>query len=346
MSDTNPSSKKRVVITGITGTLGSALGRACLQRGDEVIGISRRDGDPEEVASQIVASPQVSIEDAAQLATLDADVILLNAGAIETKIGEGGMPLSETTENLYQVNAVFPSLVAIEATKIERDRPLEIVLIGSIADGAPSAFGPVYHASKIAAHYFVAGVGPIAETANPRVRLRLYRPGAIHGPMSWAPVLRLNERGYKMRAKRCEKAPTADRVAARHPEVRRLTPLDRDLGRASLVPVPSTRVRPRAEPLLPNAATRLAEGEPLHLGRSGSRSRVRGARRRPEAREVLIETCRSALRGDLRIPEHTTHVSLLLRLTGALALRSRRIPASSCESSPGSVLSIERRPGR
>ena len=147
----------------------------------------------------------------------DPDVIVLNAGAIETEIGERGLPLAESPETLFHVNAVFPSLVSIVATEYAKkrsgDRALEIVLIGSIADGAPSSFGPVYHASKIAAHYFVSGVGPIARGYAENVRLRLYRPGAIRGPMSWAPVLRLNDRGYRIRAKRCETAPTGDEVA-------------------------------------------------------------------------------------------------------------------------------------
>ena len=31
----------------------------------------------------------------------------------------------------------------LEAAKLKRDRPLDIVAIGSIADGSPSCFGPV-----------------------------------------------------------------------------------------------------------------------------------------------------------------------------------------------------------
>jgi len=77
----------------------------------------------------------------------------------------------------------------------------------------PSSFGPVYHASKIALHHFFTGVGPIAERANPQVRLRLYRPGAIRGPLAWAPAIRLNERGIALRRRRCERAPEAPRVA-------------------------------------------------------------------------------------------------------------------------------------
>jgi short-subunit dehydrogenase len=94
---------------------------------------------------------------------------------------------------------------------------MDIIGIGSIADGSPSAFGPVYHASKVALHYFIQGASPILGYSNPNIRLRLYRPGAIHGPLSWAPVNRLNEKGHKLRAKRCDSAPSAEKVA-RHIE--------------------------------------------------------------------------------------------------------------------------------
>jgi hypothetical protein len=45
--------------------------------------------------------------------------------------------------------------------------------------------------------------------------MRLYRPGAIKGPLAWAPVNRLNEKGYKIRKKRVESAPDAEKVARR-----------------------------------------------------------------------------------------------------------------------------------
>ncbi len=204
---------KRVLITGITGTLGTALGKAYLAQGWEVIGVSRRDGEPGERSSRHVVNSQETLDDAKALLALDPDVIFLNAGAIEKEVGEKGLPLPEGVELLYRVNSVFPSLVAAQAATEERERPLDVIAVGSIADGSPSAFGPVYHASKIALHYFFTGVGPIARGANANIRLRLYRPGAIRGPLAWAPVLRLNERGYKIRAKRCQKAPTAERVA-------------------------------------------------------------------------------------------------------------------------------------
>jgi short-subunit dehydrogenase len=123
------------------------------------------------------------------------------------------MPLAEVTRSIYEINAVFPSLVGSLACEAPRERPLDVVFVGSIADGSPSCFGPVYHASKIALHYFVTGVGPIAEQSRPGVRLRLFRPGVIRGPLSWAPVLRLNQRGRRIRARRCEAAPSAEVVA-------------------------------------------------------------------------------------------------------------------------------------
>ncbi len=124
-----------------------------------------------------------------------------------------GVPLTSVTESITRVNYTFPAVLSLEAAQLERNRPLDIIAIGSIADGSPSCFGPVYHASKIALHYFISGVGPIVHNANRNIRLRLYRPGAIKGPLSWAPVNRLNEKGYKIRAKRCDAAPEGHVVA-------------------------------------------------------------------------------------------------------------------------------------
>lgn len=214
MTTTPPN--RRVVITGITGTLGSALGAEYLRRECEVIGVSRRDAIPGrgESFSDLHVSAQQTESDAAALLALDADVIVLNAGQIETEIGQKGEPLVDQVESMNRVNYGFPALVGTLASHLRPDRPLDIIAIGSIADGAPSPFGPVYHAGKIALNYFWLGVGPIAhEASGGMVRMRLYRPGAIKGPLAWAPINRLNEKGYRIRKKRVDGAPEADRVA-------------------------------------------------------------------------------------------------------------------------------------
>lgn len=143
---------------------------------------------------------------------IDPDLVFLNAGVIEKEIGTMGEPLPEVTQSITTINYTFPAVFALEATK-SAEKPMDIIAINSIADGSPSAFGPVYHASKVALHYFVYGTGPILGYSNPNIRLRLYRPGAIHGPLSWAPVNRLNDKGHKVRAKRCNSAPPAEKVA-------------------------------------------------------------------------------------------------------------------------------------
>jgi NAD(P)-dependent dehydrogenase (short-subunit alcohol dehydrogenase family) len=207
---------KKVIITGITGTLGSALGKLYLQRGWEVYGVTRQSLDHLDACTQVVTNSQTSITDAVALLEIDPDLVYLNAGAIEKQIGEMGEPLSELTESITTINYTFPAVFALEASKIAA-KPMDIIAIGSIADGSPSAFGPVYHASKAALHFFIQGTSPILGCANPNIRLRLYRPGAIYGPLSWAPVNRLNDKGHAVRAKRCNNAPPADKVA-RHIE--------------------------------------------------------------------------------------------------------------------------------
>jgi NAD(P)-dependent dehydrogenase (short-subunit alcohol dehydrogenase family) len=206
---------KTVIVTGASGTLGSALVSLFAARGDAVIGVTRHAGAKLEGCTEVVVNAQRSRADAEALLAPAPDLVVLCAGAIEDEVGATGLPLAETTRALYEINAIFPSLVALAAA--ERDpvqaRPLDVVAIGSIADGMPSAFGPVYHASKIALHYFYQGVAPIA--AASRVRLRVYRPGVIRGPLAWAPLLRLNERGRRLRARRCDGAPEAAEVARR-----------------------------------------------------------------------------------------------------------------------------------
>jgi len=201
-----------VLITGITGTLGSALGRLYLQKGWQVLGVTRQALDSHEACSKVITNAQESTADAAELLSCLPDLVYLNAGAIEERIGDMGEPLSDVTESITTINYTFPAVFALEAARTA-EKPVDMIAIGSIADGSPSAFGPVYHASKAALHFFVQGTSPILKCANPNIKLRLYRPGAIFGPLSWAPVNRLNENGYKVRARRCNRAPTGDTVA-------------------------------------------------------------------------------------------------------------------------------------
>ncbi len=206
----------KVVITGISGTLGQALGKEYISQGWHVVGVSRKANLEGDFFSELITSNQDSIEDAKRLLATDPDLLILNAGQIETDIGEFGEPLSHIAKSMNTVNYEWPALVTLAAAEQPRNKPLEIVAIGSIADGSPSCFGPVYHAGKIALHYFWTGTGPILyHKTNKMVRLRLYRPGAIKGPLAWAPVNRLNEKGYHVRAKRVDNAPPAETVARR-----------------------------------------------------------------------------------------------------------------------------------
>ncbi|NJL82193.1 MAG: SDR family oxidoreductase [Chloroflexaceae bacterium] len=205
---------KTVVITGISGTLGSALGKTYQQRGARVVGVTRQTDFQGEGYDELLVSPQQTQEDAAKLFSYDPDVAILNAGQIESAVGEQGLPLLELVESMNRINYTWPAIVALEAAKLKRDRPLDVVAIGSIADGSPSCFGPVYHSGKIALHYYWSGVGPIVYYASDKmIRLRLYRPGVIAGPLAWAPVNRLNEKAYQIRANRVNGAPAGEQVA-------------------------------------------------------------------------------------------------------------------------------------
>ncbi len=209
------SGRKRVVLTGATGTLGAALARVYRAEGFEVVGVSHREAPSPGACHRMVRSAQTTSDDAERLLDLDPDILILNAARIETAIGPAGVPLSEATREIFALNAVFPALVVAAAGIRGATRRLDLVAIGSIADGSPSCFGPAYHASKTALHSYVVGAGPIVHAAHPCVRVRLYRPGVVRGPLSWAPVLRLNARGAALRARRCRRAPEASVVAQR-----------------------------------------------------------------------------------------------------------------------------------
>ena len=206
---------KTVVITGVTGTLGVALAQEYKNQGWKVVGVTRRGDWTHPAVDEVLALAQDGEADAKAMLACAPDVVLLNAGQIESEVGEMGEPLLEQVESMNRVNYSFPATVAMVASEMAWEKRVDIVAIGSIADGSPSAFGPAYHATKAAIHYFVTGVGPILNYASPNLRLRLYRPGVIYGPLSWSPILRLNERGYKVRAARCNKAPQPDVVAKR-----------------------------------------------------------------------------------------------------------------------------------
>lgn len=204
---------KKVIITGISGVLGSALGKEYLRRGWEVIGVSRKEELDGDYFTSLCTNEQQTVENAQALLDYDPDLIILNAGMIETEIGESGVPLIDQFQSMIKVNYIFPALVSLAAAASKRNRRLDIIAIGSIADGSPSCFGPLYHATKIALHYFISGVGPIVHHTNRNIRMRLYRPGAIKGPLAWAPVNRLNAKGYNIRAKRVNGAPEGFTVA-------------------------------------------------------------------------------------------------------------------------------------
>jgi len=204
---------KKIAITGISGVLGSALGKHYLEMGWWVIGFGRKDTLEGNFFSEYHKNSQTTEDDAKEILSYDPDIVILNSGQIETEIGKRGEPKIDQFDSITSINYSFPAKFCLVSSKKGIKHQLDIIAIGSIADGSPSSFGPVYHASKIALHYFFTGVGPIIGNTNPNIRMRLYRPGAIKGPLAWAPVNRLNQKGYILRKKRVDSAPNAERVA-------------------------------------------------------------------------------------------------------------------------------------
>ena len=63
--------KKKVIITGITGTLGSALGELYLKRDWEVYGVTRQPMETHPACSHVVANDQSSVDDALTLLEIE-----------------------------------------------------------------------------------------------------------------------------------------------------------------------------------------------------------------------------------------------------------------------------------
>lgn len=209
---------KKVIITGISGVLGQALAKKYKSLGWEVLGVTRRENYTSPNVDRILVCQQCSLEDAETVLAEKPDLLFLNAGQIEVTVGQNGEPLAATAASMNIVNYVWPCEVAMVASQMSWDKPVEIIAIGSIADCCPSSFGPVYHAGKIAVHYFWTGTGPIVWFGSKkRIKMRLYRPGAIQSELAWAPANRLKPegKGMQMRRKRVDGAPDGDAVAER-----------------------------------------------------------------------------------------------------------------------------------
>lgn len=209
---------KKVIITGISGVLGTALAEKYKAEGWEVIGVSRKADYSNPCVDRVIVSQQNSLEDARLILDERPDLLYLNAGQIETSVGPNGEPLASVASSMNVVNYLWPCDVAMTASEMTWDKEIEIIAIGSIADCCPSSFGPVYHSGKIAIHYFWTGTGPIIWFgSNQKIRMRLYRPGAIKSDLAWAPANRLapDGKGIKMRKKRVAGAPDGQKVAER-----------------------------------------------------------------------------------------------------------------------------------
>lgn len=207
---------RKVIITGISGVLGKALAKKYKAQGYKVVGVTRKTDYSDPNVDEIIVSEQRTIEDAQAILNHKPDILFLNAGQIETEIGPAGEPLTSTSSSMNIVNYLWPCDVTMVACQMTWEKPIEIIAIGSIADCCPSSFGPVYHAGKIAIHYFWTGTGPIIWFGSKqKIKMRLYRPGAIQSDLAWAPANRLSPdgKGIKIRKKRVDGAPDGNQVA-------------------------------------------------------------------------------------------------------------------------------------
>ena len=109
---------KTVVITGVTGTLGVALAQEYKNQGWKVVGVTRRGDWTHPAVDEVLALAQDGEADAKAMLACAPDVVLLNAGQIESEVGEMGEPLLEQVESMNRVNYSFPATVAMVASEM------------------------------------------------------------------------------------------------------------------------------------------------------------------------------------------------------------------------------------
>ncbi len=175
---------RHVVVTGASGVLGRARVHGYAAAGARVTAVAHRDGagGPDGGTVRRVVDRQADRADAAALLALEPDLPILAAGRVEREVGPGGRPLPDEVEAVNHVNLVFPALLCEMA--VSAGRPLDVVLIGAIADGSPSVFGPVHHAAKAGLSRYAQSLAPLAARAGEGVRIRLYRPRGIDSPVA------------------------------------------------------------------------------------------------------------------------------------------------------------------
>src|SRR5215208_2791315 len=175
---------KTVLLTGATGGLGRAIGKALAERGATLVLTSRKADALNELAASLpgehrVAPADLGEDDAAERLAADAglvDGLVANAGLPGTGRVESFSP--EELQRAIRVNLEAPMMLARELVPSMRERgDGHLVFVSSLSGKAPSPRSAVYAATKFGLRGFALCLR--ADLAGTGVGVSLVVPGFI-----------------------------------------------------------------------------------------------------------------------------------------------------------------------
>lgn len=170
----------RALVLGASGGIGGALVAALRARGDEVVGLSRRDDGLDVTDEAAVARVLGGLEAGVELIVVATGALVLDGQGPEKTLravtGEGLM-------RAFAVNAVGPALVMKHALRLmPRDRVARLAVlsarVGSIGDnGLGGWYG--YRAAKAALNQLLRTASIEAARTHPQSVLVALHPGTV-----------------------------------------------------------------------------------------------------------------------------------------------------------------------
>jgi short-subunit dehydrogenase len=189
MSQFNPS-PRLAVVTGASSGIGAVYADRLAQRGHSLLLIARRADRLDAVASSVRARSQVNVEtrvanleDAAQLADIEAHIASAEVDLVVNNAGAGGLGQlsqvsADTLERMVKLNVVALTRLSHAALRGFRARGSGVLInIGSVMAYAPSPGGAAYSGSKAYVLNFTRSLQ--LEYAASSIRVQLVMPGPI-----------------------------------------------------------------------------------------------------------------------------------------------------------------------
>lgn len=193
----------RVLLTGATGGLGSAIARALRARGAELVVTGRNEGGLRHLADELQAQMVVAdLADPADVDRLAADVGKIDVLVSNAALPAGGAVADFTVHQLdraLQVNLRAPMVLSrrLSEPMVGHGRG-HIVFVASLAAAFPTPGLTVYNATKAAlASYALSLRGELAPTG---VGVSVVSPGPIRDAGMWADTGLAPPKGLRTRS--------------------------------------------------------------------------------------------------------------------------------------------------